>query len=89
MARIGSVDGALASAKSLVRVMFQPRRHPLPSQTELVHFVRPSADLLFESVAATSKQRAIMIVPTGAGVDGNMGLRAMKKMGGTLIVQNE
>ena len=59
------------------------------SQTELVHFVRPSADLLFESVAATSKQRAIAVVLTGTGSDGSMGVRAIKKMGGTVIVQNE
>jgi len=59
------------------------------SQTELVHFVRPSADLLFESVAATSKQRAIAVVLSGTGLDGNMGVRAIKKMGGTVIVQNE
>src|SRR5215831_21120095 len=29
------------------------------SQSELVHFVRPSADLLFESVAASYRDRAI------------------------------
>ncbi len=59
------------------------------SQSELVHFVRPSADLLFESMAASYRERAIAVVLTGTGSDGNMGVRAVKKMGGTVIVQDE
>lgn len=59
------------------------------SQSELVHFVRPSADLLFESVAACYKDRAIAVVLTGTGSDGNMGVTAIKKMGGTVIAQDE
>ena len=59
------------------------------SQTELVHFVRPSADLLFESTAASYKERAIAVVLSGSGKDGAMGVRAIKKMGGTVIVQDQ
>jgi two-component system chemotaxis response regulator CheB len=59
------------------------------SQTELVHFVRPSADLLFESTAAAYKERAIAVVLSGSGRDGAMGVKAIKKMGGTVIVQDE
>jgi two-component system, chemotaxis family, protein-glutamate methylesterase/glutaminase len=74
-----------------------PKRHLLVnpdrtlslSQSELVHFVRPSADLLFESTAAAYKERAIAVVLSGAGRDGAMGVRAIKKMGGTVIVQDE
>lgn len=59
------------------------------TQSELVHFTRPSADLLFESMAAAYGARAIAVVLTGTGTDGAMGVSAMKKRGGTVIVQDE
>jgi two-component system chemotaxis response regulator CheB len=58
------------------------------TRTELVHFVRPSADLLFESVAAAFRQRAMVVVASGTGRDGSMGVQAVKKMGGTVIVED-
>ncbi len=58
------------------------------SHSELVHFVRPSADLLFESVAGAYRDRAIALVLTGTGSDASMGVRAIKAVNGTVIVQD-
>ncbi len=59
------------------------------SQSEVVHFLRPAADVLFASVAASYRERAIAVVLTGTGSDGAMGAQDIKKMGGTVIVQDE
>jgi two-component system chemotaxis response regulator CheB len=69
-------------------LLVNPDRTLALTQTELVHFVRPSADLLFESTAASYKERAIAVVLSGSGSDGAMGVKAIKKMGGTVIVQD-
>jgi two-component system, chemotaxis family, protein-glutamate methylesterase/glutaminase len=59
------------------------------SQSELVHFLRPSADLMLESLAFSYRERAVAVILTGTGSDGSMGVRAIKKMGGTVIVQDK
>jgi len=66
-----------------------PERTLTLTRTELVHYVRPSADLLFESVAATYHDRAIAVVLTGTGQDSATGVKAIKSMGGTVIVQDQ
>ncbi len=58
------------------------------TSSELVHFSRPSVDLLFESVAAAYRDRAIGVILTGSGLDGATGIRAIKERGGTTMVQD-
>ena len=59
------------------------------TQTVKVRFVRPSADILFPSVAESYKERGQAVVLTGADMDGSQGVEAIKKMGGTAIAQDE
>lgn len=58
------------------------------TSSELVHFVRPSADLLFESVAGAYGPRALACVLTGSGYDGAMGVEAVKSRGGTVLAED-
>ncbi|MGJ3253876.1 MAG: chemotaxis protein CheB [Elainellaceae cyanobacterium] len=58
------------------------------TKTELVHFVRPSADVLFESVAESYGKSAIAVVLTGTGSDGATGIQTVKAAGGIVVVQD-
>lgn len=53
-----------------------------------VHFLRPSADPLFESVADAYGARAVAVILSGTGSDGAKGVDAVKAQGGTVIAQD-
>jgi two-component system, chemotaxis family, protein-glutamate methylesterase/glutaminase len=68
-------------------LLVNPDRTVSLSFTEPVHFVRPSADLLFESVAMACTDRAIAVVLSGTGKDGSNGVQSIDKMNGIVIAQ--
>jgi two-component system chemotaxis response regulator CheB len=57
------------------------------STDALVHFSRPSIDVLFESVAASIGARSLGILLSGANADGAAGLAAIAASGGLTWVQ--
>ncbi|HEY4588893.1 MAG TPA: chemotaxis protein CheB, partial [Thermoanaerobaculia bacterium] len=59
------------------------------ADTDRVQFSRPSADVLFASLAESWGAGAIAVVLSGRGLDGADGVRAIKRRGGTVIVQDE
>jgi len=62
--------------------------HVSLTSSGLVHFSRPSIDLLFTSVAETYGADAIGVVLTGSGRDGATGIRDIKQHGGTTMIQD-
>lgn len=90
----------LAEADDVVRpgvVYIAPPNHHLLigaggtmtlSDTEAVHFVRPSADLLFKSIADAYGPTAVACVLSGSGRDGATGIEAVKARGGTVIAED-
>jgi len=55
----------------------------------LVHHQRPSADVLFKSVADYAGANAVGIILTGMGADGAEGLLKMREVGARTIAQDE
>ncbi len=66
----------------------------LPDQTlSLSHsppqaFVRPSADLLFQTAAECFRERMIGVILSGSGKDGSIGAGAIHRAGGRMIAQD-
>jgi len=58
-------------------------------QGPLIHHQRPSADVLFQSVADYAGANALGIILTGMGADGAEGLLKMKTAGAKTIAQDE
>lgn len=52
------------------------------------HFVRPSAEYTFKSLAHSYQERAVAVVLTGCDGDGKEGVKVVSEMGGKIIAQD-
>jgi two-component system, chemotaxis family, protein-glutamate methylesterase/glutaminase len=59
------------------------------SDAPQVQHLRPSANLLFSSLAASFGSRVIAVVLSGTGRDGSAGVGDVQRAGGTVIAQDE
>jgi two-component system chemotaxis response regulator CheB len=55
---------------------------------ELVHYSRPSIDVLFESAARAYGSDVVAVLLTGFGHDGTAGMAAVHARGGVTIAEN-
>jgi len=58
------------------------------SESPLVHYSRPSIDVLFLSAAQVYQQKMLAILLTGANQDGAIGMKSVYDKGGKTIVQH-
>ena len=81
-------SGVVYLAPSNLHLRLTTARHlTLSSEPDSLH--RPSADVLFSSVAEYAAAAAVGVLLTGMGADGAQGLLAILRKGGRTIVQDE
>jgi two-component system, chemotaxis family, protein-glutamate methylesterase/glutaminase len=82
-------SGVVFTAPPGAHLLVSPEGRLSLSNSAAVNFVRPAADRLLASLATSFGPRAIAVVLTGTGRDGAIGAQAVKRAGGTVIVQDE
>ena len=78
--------GRVYLAPSDYHVMVEDGHLTLSTEARVLH-ARPSIDVLFESAAESHRKRVVGVVLTGASRDGVEGCQAIKRHGGTVIIQ--
>ncbi len=77
--------GMVSTAPPNLHLLINPGGIVSLCSSPRIHYSRPSAEPLFESVAANYQTQAIGVVLTGAGRDGSIGIQLLKEMGGKTI----
>jgi two-component system chemotaxis response regulator CheB len=80
--------GTIYFAPADYHLLVEPDERCALSVGPLVHFSRPSIDVLFESAADAYGARLAGVVLTGASSDGARGLLAIRQVGGLAFVED-
>jgi two-component system chemotaxis response regulator CheB len=80
--------GTVYVAPPGAHLVISPDRRFSLEKSPRVHYVRPSADLLFRSAASAFGPRVLGLVLSGMGRDSAAGAAAVKRAGGVIIVQD-
>jgi two-component system, chemotaxis family, protein-glutamate methylesterase/glutaminase len=81
--------GTVYVAKPDLHLTIDANRRFAYANRRRIHFVRSSANPLFESAARVFGGRTIAVVLSGSGSDGTEGAQGVKKQGGWVIAQDK
>lgn len=79
--------GIIYLAPADYHVLIEHDRTFALDDSEKVHYSRPSIDVTFESAADVFGSSLVGILLSGANADGTAGLKAIKRKGGMLVIQ--
>ncbi|CAD0007058.1 chemotaxis protein CheB [Flavobacterium chungangense] len=82
------LPGCVYVAPSNYHLLFEKNNVLSLDTSEKINYSRPSIDVSFESAAEVYKNQLTGILLSGSNADGTQGLKAIKKQGGTIIVQD-
>ncbi len=80
--------GRLYVAPSDYHLLFENGGRLSLDVSEKINYSRPSIDVAFESAAEVYGENLVGILLSGSNSDGSAGLEAIRKMGGTVVVQD-
>lgn len=91
LSEIGDKDviepGSIYLAPADYHLLIEQNKVAALDDSEKVNYSRPSIDVTFESAADVYGPALVGILLSGANADGSLGMRAIKKAGGILVVQ--
>ena len=80
--------GYIYTAPPGYHLLIEPTHSFSLSVDDVVHYARPSIDVLFETAAAVYGQHLMGVLLTGANEDGAAGLKTIQDAGGIVMVQD-